>query len=132
MDALKELVFSEGLLESVLRDTKLITIRKYRTDAHDFVKDEIIVGVFEEGMNILLHITADTEKKFFHELTDAEVQEDGFDDTADALSDLRLFYDDLTEQSEMAIIRFEILKHSGTPVVSFNKFVEYGACDCAE
>ena len=63
MAEMKRLIFGEGLMFPTLTGEKQITLRKYRAGSHDFVKGEVIRGEFKDGLNVLLQITADTEKK---------------------------------------------------------------------
>lgn len=121
MTEMNELLFGEGLLEPTLRGDKLITIRKYRAGAHDFKRDEIVKGVFKEGMTVLLRIRDDTEKKPFKQLKDSEAREDGYKDAKDAFNGLKVYYQDLKKSDTAAIIRFEVLRVNDIPVVSLNR-----------
>ena len=122
MTEMGRLIFGEGLMGPTLAGDKQITLRKYRAGSHDFVKGEIICGEFKDGLNILLQITADTQKKPFNELTDQETQEDGFESVEDAFSGLNDYYPDLQKTDLLAIIRFEIVKVNGVFAVSINKY----------
>jgi hypothetical protein len=116
------LKFGEGLLIPTLKEEKQITLRKYRPEAHQFKKDELFTGIFEEGINVWLHATADTEVKTFGELTDEEAREDGFLDAADAFEKMKKYYPDLTSETKLGIIRFDtvaIIK--GMPAITINK-----------
>ena len=102
MAEMKRLIFGEGLMFPTLTGEKQITLRKYRAGSHDFVKGEVIRGEFKDGLNVLLQITADTEKKPFNELTDAEAQADGFNNAEDAFNGLKDYYPDLQKTDLLA------------------------------
>jgi hypothetical protein len=84
----------------------------------------VLDGEFKDGLNILLQITADTEKKPFSELKDAEAQADGFDSAGDAFNGLKDYYPDLQKTDLLATIRYEIVKVDGTPAVSINEYAQ--------
>lgn len=65
---MRKLVFGEGLMVPSLMDDKYFTIRKFRESVHDFKKGEIVIGVFKEGFNFLLRITADSKIAPFKKL----------------------------------------------------------------
>ena len=125
VDEMKRLIFGEGLMFPTLAGEKQITLCKYRAGSHDFVKGEVIRGEFKDGWNILLQITADTEKKPFSELTDQEAQEDGFESAKDAFNGLKDYYQNLQWSDLLATIRYEILKTNEVPVVSVNEYVAH-------
>lgn len=114
------LIFGEGLLLPTLTGEKKITIRKYREGAHDFKEDQVILGVFREK-NVeyaLLQITADTENKPFNRLTDKEARADGYEDAEDAFNRLKnSYYPDLKKSDTAAIIRYELLRFEGHPII---------------
>ena len=122
LSPIPELTFGEGLMNPTLRSEKKITIRNYRPAAHDFTKGETVIGVFKDGLNILLRITADTEKKPFSELTDDEAREDGFKSAKNAFRGLKSYYPDLQKSDTAAIIRYEVLSVGRVPTVSINRF----------
>ena len=124
---LKRLVFAEGCLNPSLDRSKRFTIRKYRQGAHDFSKDEVVVGEFKEGLDILLHVTEDTLKRPFKLLQRSKrmCEKKGghwFDDTY--FEDLKSYYPDLTWDTMGAVIFFEVLKVDGVPVVQFNEHAQ--------
>jgi hypothetical protein len=121
MAEMKRIIFGEGLMAPTLSGDKQITLRKYRAGSHDFQKDEIVIGEFKDGLNILLRITADTEKKPFSELTDEEAQADGFDNAEAAFNGLKDYYPDLQKTDLLATIRYEVFKVNGVPAVSINE-----------
>lgn len=123
MAEMQRLIFAEGLMAPTLTGDKQITLRKYRAGAHDFVKGEVIRGEFKDGLNILLQITADTERKLFSELTDQEAQADGFDSAEDAFNGLKDYYPDLQKTDLLATIRYEVVKVNEVPAVSINEYV---------
>ncbi len=119
---MKQLLFGKGLMKPTLVGEKLITIRKYRKDAHDFINREAFLGVFKDGLNIILQATADTEVKLFREITDSEAREDGYRDAKDAFESLKIYYPDLLPIDKVAIIRFKILQIDNLSVVSTNEY----------
>jgi hypothetical protein len=98
-------------------------LRRYK-DYHNFKAGEIIKGVFEDGLVILLKITKDTEIKTFADLTDEEAMEDGFSNAEDAFDGLKCWYPDLMEDDLMGVVRFEILTIDGEPVVRYTEPLE--------
>lgn len=124
MTEMKRLIFGEGLMSPTLTGDKQITLRKYRAGSHDFVKGEVIRGEFKDDLNILLQITADTEKKPFSELTDEEAQADGFEDAEAAFNGLKGYYPDLQRSDLLATIRYKIVEVEGTPAVGINEYAQ--------
>lgn len=121
---MKKLIFGRGLLLPTLRQNKKITIRKFRKEAHDFIEGETFIGVFQDGLNIILVATKDTVVKTFNKLTDKEAQEDGYKNAKDAFKKLKKgFYPDLKQEDTAAVIRYEILQIDKTLVVSANEFM---------
>ena len=118
MSEMKKLVFGTGHLVPTLTGKKKITLRKYRPKSHNFKKDEVIIGVFKDGWDILLRITTTTKTKTFHDLSDGEAQEDGYSDAQDAFNGLWLYFPDLKWSNSIAIIRYEVLQVNNVPVVS--------------
>ena len=119
--AMKELVFGEGLLGATLSGEKQATIRRYRPEAHDFKKDEIVLGVFKDGWSILLRITDDTVVKPLSKLSDEEARASGFKDARDARKGLKRWYPDLKRTDTAAVVRHEILKVDGVQVATLNQ-----------
>lgn len=123
MTEMKRLVFGEGLMTPSLDGEKRFTVRKYREGSHDFQKDEIVIGEFKDGLNILLQIHADTKKVPFKGLksSKANLAQTGywFDNTY--FEDLKQYYPELTWETTGAVIFFEVLKVKGVPVVSINE-----------
>ncbi len=118
--------FGKGHMLPTIAGTKKITLRKYNTiESLDFKKNEIIYGEFQDGLTFLLHITADTEKKLFSDLTDKEAQEDNFANRQEAFNGLKLYYPNLQLSDIIAIIRYEILTLHNIPIVSTNKYSAY-------
>ena len=106
---IKEIRFADGLLEPTLDETKQITLRLYRPEAHDLVAGEEFIGdFFKDGVRLLLRATADTEVIDFSDLTDQEAQEDGFTSAPAAFEGMGKYYKDLTPQSPLAIVRYEL------------------------
>lgn len=121
---MKKLLFGEGLMIPSIKGTKRITLRKYRKDAHDFLDGDIVAGEFKDGLTIPLCITADTVTKPFSELTDEEAREDGFLDAEDAFKGLGKYYERLTKEDLVAVIRYEINSFEGKVTVTLNGLSE--------
>ncbi|NBQ17345.1 hypothetical protein EBU24_03445 [bacterium] len=119
---MQTLNFGKGHMMTTIAGTKKITLRKYGVEPLDFKKNEIIYGEFKDGLTFLLKITADTEKKFFNDLTDKEAQEDGFINAKDAFNGLKIYYPDLQLSDILAIIRYEIATLNNAPIVNMNRF----------
>ncbi len=123
MAEMKRLVFGEGLMIPSLDGEKRFTIRKYREGSHDFKNDEIVIGEFKDGLNILLHITADTKKAPLKGLksTKANLAKAGYWFDNAYFDGLRQYYQELTWEDMGAVIFFEVLKVNGVPVVRINE-----------
>lgn len=120
MREMKRLIFGEGLMAPTLSGEKMVTLRKYREGSHDFVAGEVIRGEFKDGLNILLRITADTEKKPFSDVTNKEAKRDGFKSAKVAFDGLKEYYPDLKKSDLCATICYEVCKIEGVPAVSIN------------
>ena len=125
MPRMKRLIFGRGLMELSLNRSKTFTVRKYRDGAHDFVKDEIVIGEFQDGFDILIRITEDTLKQPFKALrrSKKEAKKTGghwLDKTY--FNNLKSYYYGLTWNTMGAVIFFEILKVNDVPVVRFNEY----------
>ena len=117
-DSHKTLIFAGGHLEPSLSGKKRITIRKYRPEAHDFKKGELVIGEFLNGYDMLLQILADTEMVLFRNLPDQPAQEDGYINSKEAFLGPKEYYPDLTEDDKAAIIRYRVI---GQKPLGFNK-----------
>lgn len=116
------LVFGDGLMWPSLDGSKSFTVRKYRAGAHDFDQDEIIVGEFKDGLNILLRISAVTLKLPFRKLLSprSDMATRGYYFDKNYYNGLKSYYPDLTWETMGAVIWFEVLKIDGTPTVQLN------------
>lgn len=125
MVEMKRLVFGEGLLNPSLDGNKRFTVRKYREDAHDFSKDEIVIGEFKDGLNILLRITKNTKKDTFNRLkrNKKEIDKNGYYFDVQYFEELKQYYPDLTWNTMGAVVFFEVLKVNGVSVVSINEHI---------
>lgn len=123
---MKELVFGKGLMVPFLDGEKRFTVRKFREEAHKFVKNEIIIGKFKEGLNILLQITDDSKIAPFNELLSCQEKSAkvGYYFDEARFEYLKSYYPDLTWENMGAVIFFEVLKVNGISVVAFNEFTE--------
>lgn len=115
---MKRLIFGEGLLGNVLAGDEETSLRKYREGSHDFKKGEFVKGEFMDGVVIVLQITADTEKKRIADLTNEDLRGTLFEDAEDVFNGLKHWYSELTRKDLIGIIRFEIPKIEGIPIVA--------------
>ena len=118
----KTLAFAQDFVEPVYAEEKQITLRKYREGAHDFTEGELVVGTFGGRGVALLRITADTECMPLGEVPDEVAEEDGFEGTADAYRGLLNYYTDITLESTIAIVRFELCEMPETGSAFFINF----------
>ena len=126
MAEMKRLVFGEGLMIPSLDGSKRFAVRKYREGAHDFSKDEIIIGEFKDGLNILLHITEDTKKGTFQSLKKPErdLNKNGYYFDEWYFDNLAAYYPNLTWNDMGAIVFFEVLKVNDVSLVSLNEYAK--------
>ncbi|MDO8743264.1 MAG: hypothetical protein Q7J30_01760 [Candidatus Azambacteria bacterium] len=103
---------------------KYFTVRKFRQGAHDFKKDEVIIGKFKDGLNVLLQITKDSKIAPFKRLTSIKKNLDkvGYWFNEEYFNDLKGYYPDLNWDDMGAVVFYEVLKVSGVPVVAVNEF----------
>lgn len=114
---MKKLLFGPGLLEPTFDGRKRITIRRYRQEAHDFQEGEYVLGVFDEGVTLLLRITNPTEVYVFSKVPEAHACMDGFEDRNDLFNGLKTYYADLKWSDEAGVIQFE-------PVIVDEEYLE--------
>lgn len=115
---MKTVRFSTHHLRPVISGEKIVTLRAYSSTKHDFAKEEIFIGSFENEMEILLIATADTKTTPFKNLSHEEVYENGYASKEDAFLDLKeKYYPELEPQHTCAVIRFEVLTIGNVPVV---------------
>lgn len=132
MPEMKRLVFGDGLMAPSLDGSKRFTVRKYREGSHDFSKDEIVVGEFKDGLNILLRIPDDTKKAPFKNLktTKRQQEKEGYYFDNEYFEDLKTYYPDLTWDTMGAVVFFEVLKiefaGNNVPVVQLNEHAKQG------
>ena len=126
MAEMKRLVFGEGLMMPSLDGEKRFTVRKYREGAHDFSKNEVVIGEFKDGLSILLQITNDTKKAQFIQLKAPRKYQatSGYYFDAKYFDELKSYYPDLTWDTMGAVVFFEILKVNGVSVVSVNEHAQ--------
>lgn len=122
---MKCLYFGSGLSREIIRGHRKITLRKYNAGYHDFAEKEIVQGIFRDEGTLLLQITADMKVKRFGEISNQEAEQAGFLDFHDAFRGLRQSYRSqdvcISEDDLLAVIRFEVLKVDGVPVVQYEK-----------
>ena len=123
MAEIQELVFGQGLMSPSLDGQKTFTVRR---GSREFKKDEIVKGVFKDGLTILLKITDDPIVDKFKNLKRAKLylalNRYYFD--SKYFHDLKKWYKDLTWDDVGTVIFFEILKVDGVSVVSFNEHMK--------
>lgn len=127
MAEMKRLIFGEGLMFPSLDGKKNFTIRKYREDAHDFKKGEIVIAEFKDGLTILIAITEDTKKASFTDLVRSKEEFEkhgGYYFDAEYYRTLRSYYPDMKWSMIGAVISYEILKVNDMPVVTLNEHVK--------
>lgn len=109
---MKRLKFAEGLLEPVLLGDKLVTLRKFRAEAHMFTRGETVIGEFADfgGVLVLLEITANTEVLYGSAISNAAAKEDGFRDRAEMFTVMKTYYPDFGPDTPCAIVRFKKAK----------------------
>lgn len=110
-----------------LDGSKRFTVRKYREGSHDFTRDEVVIGEFKDGLNILIRITEDTLKAPFNELERSrEVAEKkgGYWFDEEYFGDLQSYYPGLTWDDTGAVVSFEVLHVNGVPVVQLNEHAQ--------
>ena len=121
---MKRLIFGEGLMTPSLDGEKRFTVRKYREGAHDFDKDEIVIGEFKDGLDILLRITEDTLKRPFEMLQGEGERRGDYSFDRNYFEDLKSYYPDLTWDTMGAVVFFEVLKVNDIPVVQINEHAQ--------
>ena len=123
MAGTKRLVFRAGLMTPSLDGSNRFVVRKYRDFAHDFVKDEVVIGEFEEGLNVLLRITENAIVEPFYSLfrSKEEAEKNGghYFDEAD-FDALKSHHRDLTWKTRGVVVFYEVLKVNDVPVVQIN------------
>lgn len=120
---MKTLIFDEGLLLPTLSGSKRFTIRRYREEAHNLTKDDLVLGEFKEGFTIILRITKDTKKATFRELKKkkSKLRKNGYYFDKKYFDKLKKYYPDITWDTVGAIIFYEVPRVDGIPTVSTNK-----------
>jgi len=106
--ALRCIRFSEGALDDILSGRKRITFRAGR---RRFRAGEIVDGKCAEGAVLRLRITA-CECKPLKEVTEEEARADLFDSREVVLQGMRRFYPSMTWETEISLIRFELVPES--------------------
>lgn len=123
MSEMKRLVFGEGLMSPSLDGSKRFTVRRYRKGSHDFKKDEVFVGEYKDGLNILHRACQDTKIGTFKGLKSSKenLNKKGWYFDEEYFDDLAAYYEDLDWDELGAIIFYEVLKVNNVPVVSLNE-----------
>jgi len=119
---LRIIEFHKGQFEYVIAGEKLFTIRRLRPETHILLKGEYFVGRFQEGFDLLLIATQNTESKIFANLTKEDAMEDLYATLEELQGDLRRFYPNIQCSDMVAMIRFEIPKMTDIPTIAFNKY----------
>ena len=96
--------FSEGYVDLIRTGGKRITFRAGR---RRFRPGEIVDGECAEGITILLRITG-CETKRLREVTEEEAKADLFESREVVLEGMRKFYPEMTWETEISLIRFEV------------------------
>lgn len=96
--------FSAGTLDLIRSGRKKITFRAGR---RKFRPGEIVDGKCAEGVILPLRITR-CETKPLGEVTEEEARADLFDSREVVLEGMRKFYPEMTWETEISLIRFEM------------------------
>lgn len=96
--------FSPGYVDLIRTGGKKITFRAGR---RKFRPGEIVEGKCAEGVVLLLRITG-CESKPLREVTEAEAKADLFESREVVLEGMRKFYPEMTWDTEISLIRFEM------------------------
>lgn len=111
---MKTLMFAGQHYIPTVTGKKLITIRKFDLDKHDFDDGEQVMGIFRPspgfgGAEVTLAITnGGTRVMRARHLPVSMVRRDGFLNVADAIAGLAKYYDYFDELTWSAIIQFEV------------------------
>lgn len=112
------LSFSEGHFEAILLGKKKMTLRLYRSEAHDFKKGQVVYGKFPEGFSLMLEVTEDTACFKAEDLSDEVAREDGYKNARYAVHGLKKFYGGrMRNDTALACIRFKIAEIYSEPVL---------------
>ncbi len=102
--ARRRIRFSEGTVDLIRSGRKRITFRAGR---RRFRAGEIVDGACAEGVTIPLRITG-CETKPLKEVTEDEARADLFQSREVVLEGMRRFYPEMTWDTEISLIRFEV------------------------
>jgi hypothetical protein len=96
--------FSAGYVDLIRSGRKKITFRAGR---RKFRPGEIVEGKCAEGVILLLRITG-CETKPLKDVTEDEARTDLFESREVVLEGMRKFYPEMTWETEISLIRFEM------------------------
>ena len=100
--------FSAGYVDLIQSGRKRITFRAGR---RRFRPGEIVDGKCAEGIILPLRITR-CETKPLKDVTEEEARDDLFESREVVLEGMRKFYPEMTWETEISLIRFEIAEDS--------------------
>jgi len=123
---MKRLIFGECLMSPSLDGSKRFTVRRYRQGSHDFKKNEIFIGEYKDGLDILHQAIADTKIGTFRllKLDKKYLDKKGYYFDEEYFEDLATYYENLDWDELGAVIMYEVLKVNDVPVVCFNEHVK--------
>jgi hypothetical protein len=96
--------FAAGTVDLIRTGRKRMTFRAGR---RRFRPGEIVEGECAEGITMLLRITG-CETKRLREVTEEEAKADLFEGREAILEGMRRFYPEMTWETEISLIRFEM------------------------
>ena len=102
--------FSAGYVDLIRSGRKKITFRAGR---RRFRPGEIVEGKCAEGILLPLRITGCATKPL-REVTEEEAKADLFESREVVLEGMRKFYPEMTWETEISLIRFEMVDEEGT------------------
>ena len=102
--------FSAGYVDLIRSGRKKITFRAGR---RKFRAGEIVDGKCAEGVVLPLRITS-CETKPLKEVTEEEARADLFESREVVLEGMREFYPEMTWETEISLIRFEMAEEKGS------------------
>ena len=101
--------FSAGHVDLIRSGRKKITFRAGR---RGFRPGEIVDGRCAEGVILPLRITS-CETKALKDVTEEEARADLFESREVVLEGMRKFYPEMTWETEISLIRFEMAEEAG-------------------
>jgi hypothetical protein len=116
---MKQIEFAgDNHFEGTVQGSKGNTIRRYDPSRHDLKEGELFIGKFTKAEVLLvLQATRDTDVKRFGELTEEDLEANGFSNIKEALDIMREYYPDINWNTRMGVIYYHIPEINGVPVI---------------